>query len=324
MYNRLIFDHEIINFLDRGHNMRISQILIHGMSGLIKEEGNFIKRVEGKSDTLSYLPKTKYHIINSDNTKDPFGDGIGRTTIKIGRFVRKFLTENAFQEFGIKDSDVEKFVNFFKSYFNFDPSKLMIVSGDEIRKFYLEENYFKPNGYTYGTLWNSCMRQKERNKFMKLYAVNPEAKMLVLFEDDESGKKVRARALLWDGVKEFDSDTEYKFMDRIYTVYDHDVDVFKNWAKENGYLTKWEQNAKSEIYVDIDGHPERKHLYLILKNHNLSWYPYLDTFKYYDVRKGRFSNSNHYNFDYVLVQSSGLVEREQEPEEEMGWDEEEF
>ncbi len=320
MYNRLIFDHEMMNFLYRSDNMRIAQILIHGMSGLVKEEGNFIKREEDKVDTLSYLPKTKYDVIKNDSSKDPFGSGIGRTTIKIGRFVRKFLTENAFEEFNIKDSDVEKFVNFYKSYFNFDPSKLIIVSGDDIKKYYLEENYFKPDGCRYGTLWNSCMRQKERNKFMKLYAVNPQAKMLVLLSDDGN---VRARALLWDGVKEFDSDKEYKFMDRIYTVYDHDVDVFKNWAKENGYLTKWEQNAKSEIYVDIDNHPERKHLYLILENHNLSYYPYLDTFKFYDAYKGRFSNSDRYNFDYVLVQSSGMVERESEPEPEE-WDEEDF
>lgn len=313
MYNRLIFDHEMLNFLDRSHNMRISQILIHGMSGLIKEEGNFIKRDEDKEDTLTYLPKAKYKILQEDESKDPFGTGIGRVPIKIGRFVKKFLTKSAFDEFGIKDTDVEKFVNFFKSYFSFDQSKLKIVSGEEIKKYYLEDNYYRPSGYRYGTLWNSCMRQSERNKFMKLYAVNPQVKMLVLLEDDG---KVRARALLWDGIKEFNSDVEYKFMDRIYSVYDHDVDSFKNWAKQNGYITKWEQNAKSEIYVDIDGRPERKQLYIILENHNLSWYPYLDTFKFYDVRKGRFSNSDHHNFDYVLVQSSGRVERESEPEEE--------
>ena len=118
MYNRLIFDHEILNFLDRS-NSRISQILIHGMSGLLKEEGNFIKRVDGTIDTLSYLPKKKYDVIQNDNTKDPFGDGIGRQTIKVGRFVKKFLSENAFLEFNIKDSDIEKFVNFYKSYFNY-------------------------------------------------------------------------------------------------------------------------------------------------------------------------------------------------------------
>jgi len=312
MYNRLIFDHEMLNFLERS-NTRISQILIHGMSGLIKEEGNFIKRVEGSIDSLSYLPIKKYSAIQNDHSKDPFGDGVGRQPIKIGRFIRKFLTENAFQEFGIKNSDVEKFVNFYKSYFNYDPDKLKIVEGDDVKKYYLEDNYFKPGGYRYGTLWNSCMRQIERNKFMNLYVLN-DIKMLVLFDED---KTVRARALLWEEVKEFDSDKTYKFMDRIYTVYDHDVDVFKKWAKENGYLTKWEQNAKSELYVDVDGSPERKHLYVILEKHNLSWYPYLDTFKYYDPFKGRFSNSQSYNYQYILVQSSGRVERESEPEEEF-------
>ena len=47
------------NFLDRRGD-RISQILIYGMSGLISEEGNFIKRVDGEIDTLSYLPIKKY------------------------------------------------------------------------------------------------------------------------------------------------------------------------------------------------------------------------------------------------------------------------
>jgi len=316
MYNRLIFDHEMLNFLDRSNN-RISQILIHGMSGLIKEEGNFVKRVDNTIDTLSYLPKKKYTVIQEDQSKDPFGDGVGRQTIKIGRFVKKFLTDNAFQEFGISDSDVERFVNSYKSYFNYDPSKLQIVEGEDVKKYYLEDNYFRPDGCRYGTLWNSCMRQSERNKFMSLYVLN-DVKMLVLFSEDG---KVRARALLWEGVKEFDSDKSYKFMDRIYTVYDHDVDIFKKWAKENGYLTKWEQNAKSELYIDVDGNPERMHLYVILDKHNLSYYPYLDTFKYYDPFKGRFSNSHHYSYEYTLVQSSGLVERESEVEYEDDDDE---
>lgn len=318
MYNRLIFDHEMLNFLDRS-NSRISQILIHGMSGLIQEEGNFIKRVDDTIDTLSFLPKKKYSVIQDDHRKDPFGDGVGRQTIRVGRFIKKFLTENAFQEFGLKDSDVERFVNSYKSYFNYDPTKLQIVEGEDVRKYYLEDNYFRPDGYRYGTLWNSCMRQSERNKFMNFYVMN-DVKMLVLFSDDN---KVRARALLWEGVKEFDSDKTYKFMDRIYTVYDHDVDIFKKWAKENGYLTKWEQNAKTELYVDVDGNPERKHLYLVLDKHNLSWYPYLDTFKYYDPFKGRFSNSQDYSYHYTLVQSNGLVERESESSD-YDEDEDEF
>jgi hypothetical protein len=53
-----------------------------------------------------------------------------------------------------------------------------------------------------------------------------------------------------------------------------------------------------------------------------SAFPYLDTFKFYDCYKGRFSNSQNYNFDYVLVQSSGRVEREEEQEPEWEDDDE--
>jgi hypothetical protein len=314
MYKRLIFDHEVLNFLDRNQS-RISQILIHGMSGFISDDGNFIKRDD---DGLSYLPKSKYGVIEKDDRKDPFGDGVGRVKIKVGRFVKKFLNKKAFQEFGLGDSDVESFVNSYKSYFDSDPKKLKIVEGKDILKYYLEENYYKPDNCRYGSLWNSCMRQSERNKFMKLYSVNPNVKMLVLFSDDD---KVRARALLWDDIKEFDSDNVYKFMDRVYTIFDHDLNLFKYWSKENGYISKWEQSAKSESHVDVDGEHQRKELYVVLENHDLTYFPYLDTFKYYDVRKGRFSNTQNKNYNYILVQSSGMVEREREEEyDDEGYD----
>ena len=136
--------------------------------------------------------------------------------------------------------------------------------------------------------------------------------MLVYFSEDD---KVRARALLWQNVKEYNSDTVHKVMDRIYYVYDHDVQFFKDWALENGYLYKWEQNAKSERYLNIDGQPVRKDLYVDLEIHNLPYAPYLDTFKYYNVYKGRFSNTDRFSFDYILVQSNGEYERQPEPED---------
>jgi hypothetical protein len=312
MYKRLIFDYDMLNFLERRSD-RISHILLNGMSGLINEEGNFIKREEGEIDVVSYLPHKKYSIIREDNRKDPFGGGIGRQKIKIGRFIRKFISKSGFSEMEITDSDVEKFVNGYKSYFNWDPTKLKIVEGDDIKKYYLEDNYFMPDGNRWGSLWNSCMRQKERNKFMNLYVLN-DVKMLVLFSDDGN---VRARALLWEGIKEFNTDNTYKLMDRIYTVYDHDVNIFKKWAYENGYITKLEQSAKSELYVDVNGQSEIKHLYINLEKHNLSWYPYLDTFKYYNIFEGRFSNSQNFSYQYTLIQSSGLVEREVESDEDL-------
>ncbi len=317
MFNRLIFDHEMCNFIERSHNRKIASILLHGMNGVISEEGNFICRQSNSIDTLSYLPKSKYKVLDQ---KDPFSPGIGRVNIKVGRFIKKFLSKSAFSEFGISDSEVEKFVNSFKSYFNSNIGDLKIVEGSDIQKYYLEENYFKPDGYKYGSLWNSCMRQKDRNKFLKLYSSNDSIKMVVMFAEDGT---VRSRALLWENVCEHNSDKTFKFMDRVYSIYDHDVDTFKMWAKENGYISKWEQSAKSETLFDIDGEPARLKLFVTLENSEFSYYPYLDTFKYFSPSRNRFSNSDYYDYAYKLVQSNGQVERESEPDEEEFWDENE-
>ena len=152
---------------------------------------------------------------------------------------------------------------------------------------------------------------------MKLYADNVDkVKMLVFFDDNE---RIRARALLWDGVRDHnDKDARYKFMDRIYSFYDHDVDFFKDWAKDNGYIAKWEQSAKSERDFDLgDKVHSRMSLYVKLENTEQDYYPYLDTFKFYNVDKKRFSSSDGFKFDYVLIQSNGATEREEEePDEE--------
>lgn len=312
----LNFDTNMSDFLRfSAKSSIISQILINSTmdsdsaSSLIVEEGNYIKRVETEIDMVSYLPVSKYEKVEDVWNKS-------RTPIKIGKFVRKFFNEYAISRYEIDDSKIEKFVNLFKSYFEMDLSKLKVVEGDDIMKYYLEDNYHI-NGGAYGTLWNSCMRQSERNKFLKIYSKNDSVKMLVFF--DRIGR-VRARAILWECVKDHnDSTTEYKFMDRIYTYYDHDVDFFKEWAKKNGYITKYQQSAKSEKLFEVNGVLKSMDLYVCLNKHRMDYYPYLDTFKYYDVEIGRFSNSRYYNYDFCLIQSNGDVEptpSEEESEED--------
>jgi len=306
----LIFNDEMYSFLQFAQRESIiAALFLQGDSSHINDEGNYVKRVDDEIDVVSFLPKSKYEKVENEWEN-------GRIKIKIGRFIRKFLTNFSIQNFNVNDQVIEKFVNLYKSYFSRDISKLKIVEGDDIPKYYLEDNYHNVNGNRAGSLWNSCMRQRERNKFMKLYAVNPEkVKMLVFFSDDD---KVRARALLWEDVRDHkDTTKQYKFMDRIYYVYDHDINFFKDWAKENGYLCKWEQSAKTEMFFDEGiGEPVKKSLYVLLDKYSMSYYPYLDTFKNFNEEKGRFSNSQSYNYDFTLVQSNGAVEREREPEDE--------
>ena len=305
----LKFDNEMYRFLEfASRGSVIAQVLMNGDSKLLVMEGNFISKLEKEIDMVSFLPVSKFEKVEDVWHK-------GRTSMKIGRFLRKFLNEYSIKNYEIDDTQIEKFVNIFKSYFSRDTSKLKIVEGSDILKYYQEDSYHM-NGGRYGSLWNSCMRQSERNKFMKLYADNVgKVKMLVFFDDNE---KIRARALLWEGVREHnDKDARYKFMDRIYSFYDHDVDFFKDWAKDNGYITKWEQSAKSEKDFDLgDRVHSRLSLYVKLDNTEQEYFPYLDTFKFYKVDKNRFSNSDSFTFDYVLIQSNGATEREEEPDEE--------
>jgi hypothetical protein len=277
---------------------RISLLLLNGNSKIINEVGNYIMKEEG--DMVSYLPKSRYN----KEFNDPFSDGIGRTKIRIGRFVNKFLKKSSFIDYQLSPVEIEMFVNLYKSCFKRDDVKLEVVTGNEVKKWYLEENYKHCNC---GTLWNSCMRQKDRNKFMELYAVNDSIKMVIMVID---GKLV-GRALLWDDVVD-GFGNKMKFMDRIYTNYTHDVNIFKKWATENGYNHKVLQNSKSEMGValtNINSNPTNVNiaLYVKLENHKLEYYPYLDTFKFYDPNTGTFSNNDEFRFKYMLVQSNGSL-----------------
>ena len=279
----------------------------------MKRVGDFIKRESDEGDTISYIPKSKLDIEHAG-----FDDTKYRTRIKIGRFVTKFISMEGIRDFGVSNHDVEVFVNLFKSFFDRDETKLQIVEGDDILKYYLADNYFRPSDACIGTLWNSCMRYPEKNKYMEIYAKNPDKiKMLVLFGE---GGKIKTRALLWEDCKTSDGRI-YKVMDRIYSIYDHDMILFKSWALRNGYIHKYEQSARSEnLFVDLEG-PKRIDLTVSLSNHNFDTYPYLDSFKYYSRKKGTLSNSPEFSYKYVLIQNHGGLrpddpqESDEQPEE---------
>lgn len=308
MSNRLIFKPDMIDFLDKTSRIsKVSMLLLNGTGDLINLEGNFILR-DGLD--ITYLSKSK---IAKTDRYEYYNKGVGRTRIKIGRFARKFLSDISVSSYDINDREIEIFVNLFKSYFNRNLDNLKIVDGVEILKWYLEDNYQLLNDCRYGSLWNSCMRYNNRNSFMSLYTKNSNIKMLILLDDVG---KLSARALLWEGVSDVDGKT-YKVMDRIYSFHDHDVNFFKDWAKENGYIYKYEQSAKSErlfisndIVVELD-------LTVQLENWTSEYYPYLDTFKFFESQYGKLSNSDKFKFQYILVQSNGgLFPEQPEPDDE--------
>jgi len=313
----LYVDQEFFQFLLNSNSI-ICQLILNTETN---DEINYISSTDHQ-DKVSYLPQCKFN----DEITDPFANKIGRVTLKVGRFINKFLNENIIESFKISKSDIEKFVNDYKSWF--DPSKfvLKIVEGEEIRKWYNEKNYYSSNGYQNGSLWNSCMRYEKRMKFLDLYCTNPKIKMLVMLQEKDNEWLVRSRALLWEDVevtKDFSGTLPHKIkvMDRIYSVFDSDVNTFKKWAFDNGYIPKFEQNAKSHQFFDIKGEIVRISCVIDLDNGHFGSFPYLDTFPYFNWDKKQVSNDEYkFNWDYKLVQADGSLERESQ-EEENGNDE---
>ena len=302
----LFVDQDFFQFL-LNNNSLISSIFINLD---FPSDMNYIAPTDSQ-DKISYLPMEKF----VDGIEfDPYAKRVGRVTLKVGRFINKFLTEDIVQKFGINKHEVEKFVNLYKSWF--DPSKyvLKIVEGEEIRKWYQEDNYYTPNGMTCGTLWNSCMRYKKRMVFLDLYCKNPLIKMLVMLQEVDGQFFVRSRALLWEEVhidKDFSGSlpNTVKVMDRIYSVFDSDVDTFKKWAIQNGYIPKYEQNAKSHQFFDIKGEIVRLRCSVKLDQSRFKFYPYLDTFPFFNYSSGELSNDEFgFAWDYRLVQADGGLE----------------
>ena len=145
---------------------------------------------------------------------------------------------------------------------------------------------------------------------MEIYSANPDSiKMLVLLNEDG---KVKTRALLWQKTIT-PLGKEYKVMDRIYSVYDHDVIFFKKWALENGYIHKFEQSNKTEnLFLTKDG-LERINLIVPIEKHKLDFYPYIDSFKWY-CKSGYLCNTPNIRHQYKLVQNDGSLFRKEEDE----------
>jgi hypothetical protein len=152
--------------------------------------------------------------------------------------------------------------------------------------------------------------------------------MLVMIAKVDGIEYVRCRAILWDNVTVIKSNDELpnniKVMDRIYSVFESDVIIFKRWAEENGYVPKWEQNSKSHQIFDVKGNATVAKTKIQLDKYLLSSYPYLDTFPYFKISKGELSNYEFGDWDYKLIQANGSLERQRSEDEddyiEDNWD----
>jgi hypothetical protein len=212
--------------------------------------------------------------------------------LKIGKLIKKIVPDAA-------DHTIEKLVNLLKSYKS--GFEIKVVEGDEIEKYYKKESC-QPGG----SLGNSCMAGKsaEFKYIFDIYTKNPQVVKLVVVLDNR-GMCV-SRALLWKvsellpyyntekfysnmkNFKEeglFNVEGEYQFLDRVYFVRDWHEQMIFNWAKEKGIAHKWGSQMRWNGQVTSVPNCKIRLNKIAYRN-----FPYLDTFKYYDVKSATISN----------------------------------
>lgn len=129
---------------------------------------------------------------------------------------------------------------------------------------------------------------------MNVYVDNTDVvSMLVMLNDYGS---LIGRALLWDC-------NGYKIMDRIYTTNDEKYAFyFKEWATKNNYLFKSNQNWFDTMTFEKIG-DKRQELKIDIKlpNSDYRYYPYMDTFKFFNADTGVISNYQPKGYDFYTI-----------------------
>ena len=247
--------------------------------------------------SISDSDRTKISYLSFDRIKKSIDDGAdcwttsSRYHCKPGAFIGKLFKD-------ISSKEVEKFANLYKTIVNKKDFTFDVVKGDDIRKYY-HYDFHESNS---GSLGNSCMRYDRCQKFFELYSDNDVVSMLIMKNPD--GRLI-GRALLWD----FDGN---KVMDRIYTVQDDEYQHFlKKWAKDNGYLFKTKQNWNNTFKFDSKTSENLDYEFGIqLKNWKYNYYPYLDTFKWIDMKSGVLTNYKPVDCSnvYIISNSDGRTD----------------
>lgn len=200
--------------------------------------------------------------------------------------------------------DVTSFQEMYTAMVEENSKKIVKVSGEDIRYWYLVDHYLDEKN----TLGGSCMRYQNCQSFLDIYAVNPEkVSMLILFPEGRQDKII-GRAILWklDTLNGSKVDDIY-YMDRIYTSNSSDEFLFIEYAKKHGYYYKSSQSYGTNYpIVKPDGTSQNMIMEVnIGPSTKYTRYPYVDTLQRYNPKTGVLSNDEHRRDTACLTNTSG-------------------
>lgn len=246
----------------------VAKFLYSLVSKDIKTNANYLK-VSDKNDDLKFVNDTQVKRF-IDAGQDPFDRA--SNIAKIGRTVRQILTSNGIS---VADQQIEKFVNSYKNEWDRKYKKesegFNLISGEDIRNWYLEEKYV-PGG---GQLNSSCMRYRETQEFLDIYTNNPEVCQLLILVDNSN--RLLGRALLWKLIDGTGKSPYY--LDRIYTRFDSDSAKFVEWFED--FIKTTDETEISSHYLG-----RTSGCRVQLKKWKFEKYPYMDTFSILSYEDG--------------------------------------
>ena len=272
---RLYYSDEFRKLLDKvSKNNKYAKFLLSAEDSNQITDIYTLVDITDKNDTISFIQVNRILRTNPDTKTYPNDDvyflqrnitndksnefwNKGRTEISIGRWLRRIVTE--VYKSSITDADIETFVNQYKAAIDGDDlNNFELVSGEDIKKWYHENNYLESRGQ----LGNSCMRYNSCQSFLDIYVKSPEVCQLLILKSEDNKDKITGRALIWKL-----TNGSY-YMDRIYTINDSDKllfhDFFEKWMIKNSY-------SVSDENLEVK-----------LGDHTYSKYPYMDTFIVYN------------------------------------------
>lgn len=227
-----------------------------------------------KNDKITYLPISKYIQNNDINVWETKM----RQEMSIGRLVNK-LFPDVFNQ-----SEIEKFVNEFKSKISKFFSNFRLVEGEDIRKYYLLNNYESNN---HGDINHSCMRSKDAQSYLDIYVNNSDKCKLLILMSDLYKDKIKGRAIVWFGTRK---PVNKIYMDRIYTIKSSDDILYKDYAEKKGWIYKSNKIMGDSTYIE-NGKRIFESVSIQLKAIKYKEYPSLDTLSYYTPRSGRLASN---------------------------------
>ena len=208
---------------------------------------------------------------------------------KIGRLSQRILSK---VDKKYSPQEVEEFVNKFKSKVEISRNKhflFELVKGDDIAYWYLGDRYVDGNG----SLQGSCMRYSECQSYFDIYTQNEDKVSLLILKDEDNSEKISGRAIVWK------LDDGKTFMDRIYYTKEEEVELFKSYAREKGWLYKSKQNMTPNEEIESEEGVSSQIQLKVSLEVDFEYFPYMDTMRYLYYHKPGFL-SNQYSHEIEL------------------------